>query len=393
MLTLHADLLATQTAASRQPAIQCVFTCANPPSGQNASYDYSFDPTVTTNRLLRIEHTEEPYDGRAGILLRNNDRAVPNLEGYYVDLGYGSNTSSGLRYAPARGRLWVNNQKNVSASRFVGKADLFVELELWDIWAVMRRVPAMIGSIPYFQADNGDLIPGSRWSADTIYEVLEEIIETFLTYDTGFSFSLSALGPQDDGIVSTQIPLTSDSYPVIYPNRSGGSISGINHDTYAWLLADIMTWTKSFIRAKGSLTFEIIYPQETDSPNETYYSSLSSGHVFYENADRRFVLVPNHVVVYANQLIDEETGDETWTVVGNAYDPDEYPSPPTYAGTFTKGVKKIVLEPSITNQADAENRAWAYLSKAQAEVFGGRVYIPHDGRIELYDRVAIFDTR
>jgi hypothetical protein len=392
MLTIDADLLAAQLAASIKPAIQCVFTSANPPAGQNATYDYSFDPTVATNRLYRIEHDEEPYDGGASILLKNNDRVVPDLTGYYVDIGYGANTISGLKYA-TRPRLWVHDQKNVSASRFMGKADLFVELTLWDIWRVMRFLPSMIGSVPYFQADTGGTppVPGQRWTNLTIYGALEEVIETFLSFDTGLTFTLAALGTQDDGITSAQIPLKEYGFPVIYPNK-GESISGMTSDTYAWLLAELMTWTKSFIRAKAGLGFEIVYPQEADLVNETYYSSLADGHVFYENADRNFVLIPNHVIVYANQLIDENTGDETWTVVGEAYDADEYTSPPTYNGPFLP-MRKIERQADITNQTDAANRASALLSKAQAEVFGGRVYIPHDARVELYDRVEIQDTR
>jgi hypothetical protein len=79
-------------------------------------------------------------------------------------------------------------------------------------------------------------------------------------------------------------------------------------------------------------------------------------------------------------------------VVGEAYDADEYTSPPTYNGPFLP-MRRIERQADITNQTDAANRASALLSKAQAEVFGGRVYIPHDAAVELFDKVAVFDTR
>ncbi len=76
--TLHADLLTTQQLAYFSPAFQCIF---KDKSGATVA-DYSFDPTVTTNRLEGITHYEEPFDTgdpESTIILRNNDVAVPEL--------------------------------------------------------------------------------------------------------------------------------------------------------------------------------------------------------------------------------------------------------------------------------------------------------------------------
>jgi hypothetical protein len=56
-------------------------------------------------------------------------------------------------------------------------------------------------------------------------------------------------------------------------------------------------------------------------------------------------------------------------------------------------VRGLYPAPSITNNTDATNRATAIAAKAMAEIVSGRLVIPHDARVELYDRVAIFDTR
>jgi len=47
----------------------------------------------------------------------------------------------------------------------------------------------------------------------------------------------------------------------------------------------------------------------------------------------------------------------------------------------------------ITTQEDADNRGGAILSKIKAETLAGRLIIPHDARVELYDRVEIHDSR
>ena len=127
MKTLSATLITAQSAGyptgGVKPYIYCVFT-----SGAT-TYDYTFNPTLTTNRMLRIEHHDELWDEWATIILRNQDLAVPDLRGYYVDLKYGANTSTGNEVpTESCGRMWVISQHEVSAPgilqvelRLVGK--------------------------------------------------------------------------------------------------------------------------------------------------------------------------------------------------------------------------------------------------------------------------------
>jgi len=51
------------------------------------------------------------------------------------------------------------------------------------------------------------------------------------------------------------------------------------------------------------------------------------------------------------------------------------------------------MDGTITNQTDANNRAAAILTRIQAEQLAGRLVIPHDARVELYDKVTVHDAR
>ena len=54
---------------------------------------------------------------------------------------------------------------------------------------------------------------------------------------------------------------------------------------------------------------------------------------------------------------------------------------------------RVVLSGSLTQQADVDARAAALLGRAKFEQLAGRMVAPHNGIVELYDKLAIFDTR
>ncbi len=49
--------------------------------------------------------------------------------------------------------------------------------------------------------------------------------------------------------------------------------------------------------------------------------------------------------------------------------------------------------PDITDQGNADSVAEAILSRQKLASHGGRLIIPHDIRIELYDKVEVDDAR
>ena len=164
---LHADLETAQRAGyptgGVQPYLPLVFTRGA------TTYDYTFNPTLTTTRALQLEHHEEPWDDYGAIILRNNDLAVPDLRGYYLDIGYGAQTASGLRYSTAP-RLWVKEQKEVSVTG--GQDGLRVLLTLGGKMRIFREQRIQLGDAHTYRDENRAL------TGKTIYATLEYLIET-----------------------------------------------------------------------------------------------------------------------------------------------------------------------------------------------------------------------
>lgn len=385
MRSLHADLLTEQVASSIKPAKACVFTDRT----GGTTYDYSFDPDSSTNRLENIIYREQPFDEYAAFQLRNDDLVVPDLRGYYVDLGIGAKTDSGLKYGTYP-RLWVKKQHTLSGGIKNGKKDLKTILELDGVWAMLREQQVLIGSAPFYNDNFGEL------TGKTIYGILKHLIEITLTLDvTGniYQFTLDALGDQDDGIIDSLVlePVKDPEFPLINQNAPGHSneTSLARYDTFADVFEMLLGYTGCYLRAGAGLTFKIIYPQSTDAVNETYYSSLSDGHVFYENTERQFLKVPNRV-----KVLGDTSEDQDWSsfVEGEAFSDDWILAPTTFTGEYIP-VTEIHRFGRGINQATADALATFKLNKNSAETFGGRTVVPHDARVELYDKVRIFDSR
>lgn len=336
MRTISSSLQSAQEAASQTPYIRLVFHHGG------TSHNYS-------DRKKLIEHHEEPYNDYATILLGNHDREVVDLTGYYVDIVYGAD-GEGV----ATARLWVKAQSEISV-----EGQLAVVLSLEGAWSLMGEQLLRIGSPPLYN--------DQPYTTSTVYGILENLIESELATATGYSFILNVLGDQDDGIIDTFIPQFS-------PNQ-------VKFDDFNTLIQTLMAMTKCYLRAKAGLDFEVVHPEEGDSTDETYYSYQA--YYFLEYVEQRNITIPNHVIVFCNQV------EGVWVVesiiTGVAQDSSQINSYMEVIGLFTA--------PTITTQGDANDRASAILSKLQAEIVAGRLVIPHDCRVELYDRVRVYDTR
>lgn len=305
--------------------------------------------TDYSSRLLQIEHHEEAYRERAVVVLRNNDSVLSDkdLVGEYFEIGYGHDTSLGKEYSDTAG-LWVKSQQIVSL-----EGQLVCVLQCEGMWTLLREIRVMIeGKPPYFD------LPYDK--THTVYELLELIIS-----DAGFT--LEALGDQDDGIINNFKPFF--------------SINRIPFENPATALYRLIYMTKCYLRAKAAKRFKIIYPQEDDDVDESYYSNKA--HYFNEYVEKYNLLVPNTVWVFCNQ-----SDDGTWEnlITGVATDEDAIEA-------YGREVQHCQIAASITNQTDADNRAAAIMTRIKAEELAGRLVIPHDCRVELYDRVAIYDAR
>jgi len=400
--TLSPDLLTAQQAGyptgSYAPALRCILTSGNPPAGNEATYDYSFDPTVTTNTLLSVQQIEERESDSGIILLWNGDRSLPDdLTGYYVDIGWGHNTASGLLYNAANGavspRLWVTHHTDVSGAVKGSRPQIVTILVLQGVWsAVLNKENVRLGESPYFRlALEGDSI--AELENKTIYDVLKHLIKTALPAQTGYAFTLDDLGDEDDGHINIDVPFPS----------GGEFMRTINADapgrfqTYGEVINGLLELTGCAIIPRAGLAFKIIYPEKGDAYDKIYYSRVADGHPFYEAEHRRLNGLTNHVEVYG---YDPDTDN---IIVGDWFDSDHYATAPirpftpadiqtAYTGTYMP-VTESTYEEGLDSVLKCIARAAFYAWQIKDSVLGSRILIPMDASVELCDNVATHDYR
>jgi len=346
--------LAAQNAATNTPYCKLVFTSKD----GGTTVDLSTDSSAYGNRILLIDHTEEPYDDYATVILRNADRAIPNIKGYWTEIGYGYVTSAGNEYLGdgtnegAPPRLWVKHQQTISAG---GK--LWEVLELEGMWAKLRETLIRLGDPPLYT---------QSYTTDTVYDIIGYIIAE--CEGSGVAMSLNAL-VEDDGIIdSLQPQFDINAQPFEYA---------------ASLIYRLLNMTASYLKPLDDLEWEIKYPQTTDAVDLTYYSYQAP--YFYEFMERVNVLVPNHFLVYGN-----EGADGLWTNLLTSASPNGVDQGEIDA---YDEIYRIVQAGSLTTQASVNARAASLLARAKFEQMAGRMFAPHDARLELYDRIRTEDTR
>lgn len=326
-------LLAAQVAPSNTPYIRIYIN----------SVDYS-------SRLLALEHHEEAYRDRAVIILRNDDLALSSVDftGQQFKIGYGHVTASNEYSETAD--LWVKNQLFTSAP---GQqvCQLYAE-GMWMRLREQRIMAGVTGSQPFY--DN------TFNATNTVYSLIELVIENAM------SWTLSAFAGAQDGIINTFQPIF--------------DINQMPYENGATVLYRLLWMTKCYLRAKAGTTFELVYPQTSDSADETYYSDQA--HYFMEYTEKVSLLIPNSIVVMCNAGL-----DGLWTniITGTAEDATEIAKYYEILQPF--------MAASITDQDDANRRAAAILTRLKAETLAGRLVVPHDARVELYDKVQVVDTR
>lgn len=346
--SLSATYEAAQEAASKTPYFKLLFH----PTAGGDNVDLSSDSSAYGNRIIYIDSVEEPYNDYATIIFRNADRDIPQLLGYWIEIGWGYETGAGKEYLgdgtnePAPPRLWVKHQQTISAG---GK--LWELLELEGMWTLLRETLIRVGSPPYYTAS---------YTTDTIYDIIGYVLG-----EVDPAMTLAALA-EDDGIID-------DLQPQF-------DINAIPFEYADALIYRLLNMTASYLKPLDDLEWEIKYPQDDDAVDWTFYSNEAP--YFYEYAERTNVLIPNHVYVFGN-----EGSDGLWTnyITGEAEDSDEIDS--------YSDIIKVVTAGTLTVQADVDNRAAALLTRAKFEQLAGRLLAPHHGGVEMYDKLLIDDTR
>lgn len=339
MRTLTATLETAQQETVRTPYISVVF---------GGTVDYS-------SRVLRLEFTETPYgadlaDANAGIILLNDyDRGVADLRGKYLDIIVGLETSAGNE-GVTYPRMWVKSQVWHSSP-----SGLYSTVYLMDMWEYLGKQEYVgDGTPPYL----GTVFERTH----TPYQLMETMLAT-----NGITLSLITA----DEIINDFLPYL--------------EINNQPFEDYRSIIYRLIMMTMSYIRMTENMTAEIMYPQESDTPDRSYYSYQMF--YFYRFADTLNELVPNHVIVYCDNSDADPEDLSVWPNLktGEA-------SNAAAIARFTD-VTKHYTAATINNQTDANARAAAILTRWQAELQPCFMVIPHDCALELYDKVAVYDAR
>jgi len=347
MRVISDELLAAMKGNARTPYVKLEFTSAD----GNTTVDYS-------TRRLGIEFHYEAYNEYGTILLRNNDLGVADIKGYWIEpiLGYdasgeGGSATEGGTYPT----MWVKNIFDISMPGVKMRA-----LELEGMWKNLKERDCNVG-------DEGPFHQATYTETSTIHSIIGVVLA-----DAGFGLAALTSG-NDDGFINSFTPTF--------------KINEQPYETYQQVIYRLIIRTKCYLQTEPGLGlidpyFRTVYPQSSDSVNETYYSYQAPW--FEEWAYKTQLVIPNHVHVYCDKDEDGNFGDPPLT--GHAFDETEKDKYGYHCYRFEQAG-------DIRTGTDANFVAEAILDRAKMEAHGGRLVIFHDPRVELYDKVAVHDTR
>ena len=408
MRSISSTLLDAQKAVSSTPYIRIYIN----------DTDYSA-------RLLSLEHHEEAYRERATLVLRNNDLHFNGIDllGKQFEIGYGHHTTAGDEYMgdgtenePGTAPLWVKNQLMVSAG-----GQLYCILYAEGMWMRLRETRIMAGVITWkantaftvgreliptipnghkYQCttagtsgatepvwptvSGGTVADGSviwtevgtgQYGYGTLFNAthtVEELMEMIFEIALGWTFHKRAEA-REDGTTCVSDSIIDVFKPVFEVNQ-------LPYENAVGILYRLIWMTKCYLRATHNTTFELVFPQTDDAVAETFYSDQA--HYFFEYTEKVNLLIPNSIAVVCNSGLD---GEWTEALLGTAKDDTEI-------AKYGEIIQPFIAA-SITNQTDADLRAAAILSRLKSETLAGRLIVPHDARVELYDKVKVVDRR
>lgn len=397
--TITQALIDTQNVSGRVPYIKIYIN----------STDYS-------SRLLYLEHHEEAYRDRAIIGLSDRDGTLDtlDLDGQSFEIGYGyDSTAQGGTTTDKvdTATLWVKSHQVISL-----QGERVYQIYAEGMWMRLRE-QKMIAGVNVWKASTAyieeqSILPTATNSNGHIYKctIAGTSGATEPTWPTGAGEAV-----EDGSVIWTengtaymhsntfnathtveeliQLIIESVGWTWTAVGTSDGlidvfkpvfALNLLPFENAAALLYRLIWMTKSYLRAKPSTTFEAVYPQNADPVDEKYYSYQA--HWFTEFDDKSILLIPNSIVVLCNQDPNGEWNTEAYPiVVGTA-------SSTTEIAKYTEIIQPFIAG-SITNQTDADNRADAIFNRQKAETFAGRLIIPHDARVELYDKIKVYDNR
>ena len=309
------------------------------------------------SRLEYFEYHEETYRDRAVIGLNNQDRSLDTLDldgkEFTIKAGYDSSGHGGVAVDTVTyPELWVKSHQIISVM-----GECIYQIYAEGMWMSLREQKVMAGVTGL----QGEAYSNIFDKTHTVEQLAKLVVEAM-----GWTWTAVT---NSDGII--------DIFRPIFELDQG------TFESAAGLLHRLIWMTKSYYRARASKTIGVVYPQDADAVDETYYSYQ---YPYFEEYDEMSkLLVPNSIIVLCDLRPDED-GVDRYHIFGTASDA-------TQIAKYHE-VVDVYVDASIDNQTDADNRAAAILTMIKAEILGGRFLLPfHDPRVELYDKVSMWDAR
>jgi hypothetical protein len=336
-------LVAAQVAGSRLPYQKMVFTDK---AASTATVELSTDSAAFPNRILSLDHNEEAWNDYAIVVLNDPARDIPDLRGYWTEIGYGLTIAGSAAYSSTP-RLWVKHQQTVWAR------DRYTTiLELEGMWARLGEM--VICNTAANTAGTFDPSGTVLYAAgSTVYGNLSSLM-------TNWGFTMAGTSAaEDDGVINAS---TMDFYVNMSPQETALQIT-----------RGLMSMTYDYLLAQTGLTFKAVNPANT-AVDFTYNHNASPQ--YYDFVERKNTIIPNKSYVFANQ--DE---DGNYTILASTTD--------TTGTTQYLTTSIYIRAPSVASSTQAITRAQIYVNKMHEQGVSGRVTVPHDSQIELWDRVEI----
>jgi len=373
------DLVAAQWLGNRIPYKKLLFTSHD----GLTTYDFSTDSVAYGDRILGLDHREESseFGGSAVITLNNPDSDIPDLKGYWVEIGHGLNTGtveSPVYEYCSYPRQWVKKQSYIWYRGYY-----IVILELEDFWVRFGEIPVhepqvWRQSVPFFY---------SRRNKTT---KLFDLIKIFINNETSSDSTSKILWEdisleESDGIIDVY-------YPDFAVNEQEGE-----YETLLQVVTRLLNWTACFIVFRPTNTILIVYPGSSTTPDITYYRDASPQ--FTGFVERTELIRPNTYHVYggADDINIEGEPDDYGVVHPEWFWDDAIAEDRVIKGTYEnetetdryEEVLNIYTDPAIQDQTFADVLATSSGSHRQPTDVAGRVTVRHDVRVEMYDRIAV----
>lgn len=317
--------------------------------------------TYTNNsvnrRVIYANKLEEPYTGKGRVHLDNTDGGLDSLDfiGARCKITWAWSGGTLSTDEP----VWVVNQREFSS-----EGRVLVELTVLSAWELMEW------STGVNVADSSDMQTPSYgstriWDRDTtILDIIAEIVQGAGSFLDQWGLD-AIIHLSDDGIIDVYQPLV---------------LTRLNEDDRT-IIRRLLQRTKSVMTIRDSTGPTINYINQTLAGPYYTYENDAIEHPFFINISGTAIPLPNYVIV-----VDQEPNvlkDEVARFVGTS----GFSSTPL--GVFGK----IIVDPTVEDDAEAANVAEYYLHRVREEALLGELYVPMNCCAELYDEIQVIDNR